>query len=84
MRVRRPVNPQMYEAFSVLATYRIGNLHVGVSILAMVRHAISHGPGGWTGYCKAPREERRAFLAAMIDTHQANRDLYVSVMSGRL
>ena len=60
----------------------VGNLHVGMSYLAVVRYVISRLKNGYRTFKALPREDRRYLIETCIKEHKENRDLYNDVMRG--
>lgn len=57
---------------------KVGSLHCMVSNLAIVRKL-------WNKRVKsASKELRRGWIKCVLETHQANQDLYIRVMNGLL
>lgn len=57
---------------------RVGGIHVSKSYLYVCRKLI----GSMKNFWKADKALRRGIIKAILETHQANRDLYYMVMSG--
>ena len=62
----------------------VSRCHVGESNLAVIRYVISRLADGRRTFLALPRDKRRYLMTESIRHHQANRDLYGAVITGRL
>lgn len=62
----------------------LGRVHVGVSNLQAVRTCIKALKGRYKTFLGLKRSEKRSFIKAVVKMHGQNRDLYRTVMGGRI
>jgi hypothetical protein len=73
----KPIEPMAYDNERTIKL-KVGSLHCMLPNLAIIRKL-------WNKRVKsASKELRRGWIKCVLETHQANQDLYLRVMCGRL
>ena len=62
----------------------VARCHVGDSLEEVTRYVISRFKDGFSSYQGMTTADKGAFMAAVIRAHNANRNLYKRVVSGKL
>ena len=79
----QPVEGRPEEPDAHLASI-VGRCHVGESYTEVLRYVVSLLQDGTAGWRRMPRQQRRLAVAMIVYEHNANRELYTTVMSGGL
>ena len=69
---------------SWIVSHRVDQCHVSMSHLSVIRDFMTHCRKGRAQFQNLPRETRRELLTQIVARHNANRDLFNNVMSGRV
>lgn len=62
----------------------VGRRHVGDSTMSVIRYAVSRLKNGYATLKTADATQRRMFFEMVAAEHRENRELYSSVMGGRI
>lgn len=73
----KAIEPMLFDNARTIKL-KVGSLHCMLSNLSIIRKL-------WNKRVKsASKELRRGWIKCVLETHQANQDLYIRVMCGRL
>jgi hypothetical protein len=71
----------MNKSLGYTGNWIVDSCHVSKSNIQVIRHVYSKMSKAT--YWNHPKDERKQFLQAIIDRHEKNIKLYISVMTGR-